>query len=69
MPKVLRGVPIRVPVQIPLAHVASETEPGTFHVIALDENNTVFCSCPAWQHLGHRCKRLAKFRKALTKAA
>ena len=68
MPKVSRSISIRVPVEIPLAHVASETEPGKFHTIALDENNTVFCSCPAWRHLGHRCKHLGQFRKALVAA-
>lgn len=68
MPKVSRNISIRVPVEIPLAHVASETQPGKFHTIALDENNTVFCSCPAWRHLGHRCKHLAQFRKTLVEA-
>lgn len=68
MPRVRRTVSIRVPVHIPLAHVASETEPGTFYEIALDESNLVFCSCPAWRHLGHRCKHLTAFRRTLVAA-
>ena len=68
MPKVSRNISIRVPVHIPLAHVASETEPGKFHTIALDENNVVWCSCRAWQHLGHNCRHLKQFRSTLLKA-
>ena len=69
MAKVVRTLTIRVPVHIPLARVARDTEPGTFHEIALDPQNVVFCTCEAWRYFGHRCKHLKAFRARLTEAA
>jgi hypothetical protein len=69
MASVSRTIAIRVPVHITLAHVASDTEPGKFYEIALNENNMIFCSCPSWRFLGHRCKHVKAFRARLTKAA
>lgn len=69
MASVSRSITIRVPVHITLAHVASDTAPGTFYEIALDPQNVVFCTCEAWRCFGHSCKHLKAFRAKLTEAA
>ena len=51
MPKVSRSVSIPIPVPIVLAEVAGDT-PGKVYQIALDPQNVVFCTCPAWRYFG-----------------
>lgn len=67
MPKVSRNISIRDPVPIVFAEVAGDT-PGKVYQIALDAQNVVFCTCPAWRYFGHRCKHLARFRNTLVAA-
>jgi hypothetical protein len=69
--KVKKSVVIRLrrPVHITLARVASESEPGKFHEIALDRHNMVFCTCKGWRYNGHSCPHIRRFREQLASAA
>jgi hypothetical protein len=70
-PKVRRTITIRLrkPVDITLATVSSDSEPGKTHRIALDRHNAVFCTCKGWRYNGHSCPHIRAFRERLVSAS